>query len=201
MAFWDLNFSLGCSPLGEGVYPPLPSLIFYDAETFGVGQGADPFPGLNPQSVSLPFQLSQMRLDCGQLQQEPAIARLDWLFTPTLRSGGHLHVETLQASTKFYPGFTLPKRRSSSFRSNPSDFWHFHTTLLMNCEFVGFPADSLCKVILATQIHSLARYSKRTVQFLRTVPFYYYQVSGSLNSLLGVLFNFPSRYSFAIGLK
>lgn len=29
---------------------------------------------------------------------------------------------------------------------------------------------------------------------------YSYQVSGSFNSLAGVLFNFPSRYSYAIGL-
>ena len=143
MVFRDLNHSLGCSPLGAEVYPLPPSPGVYDAETFGVGQGADPFPGLNPQSVSLPFQLSRLRLDCGQLRQEPAIARLDWLFTPTLRSGGHLHVETLQASTKFCPGFALPKRRSSSFRSNPSDFWRFHTTPLINCGSVGFPADSL----------------------------------------------------------
>ena len=86
MIFWDLNFSLGCSPLGAGVYPLLPSPSIYDAETFGVGQGTEPFPALNPQSVSLPFQRSQEGFDCGQLRQELAIARLDWLFTPTPKS-------------------------------------------------------------------------------------------------------------------
>ena len=59
----------------------------------------------------------------------------------------------------------------------------------------------LNKIILATQVNSLARYSKRTVQLLRAVPHYSYQVSGSFNFRLRVLFNIPSWYYFAIGLK
>lgn len=45
-------------------------------------------------------------------------------------------------------------------------------------------------------MHSLARYSKRTVHARRRVPHHNYQVSGSFNSLLRVLFNVPSRYWF-----
>ena len=50
-------------------------------------------------------------------------------------------------------------------------------------------------------MHSLARYSKRTTQLRKAVPLYTYKVSGSFNSLSRVLFNFPSRYSYAIGLE
>ena len=55
--------------------------------------------------------------------------------------------------------------------------------------------------MLATKIHSLARYSKRTIELLRALSYYNYKVSGSFNSLLRVLFNVPSRYIFAIGLS
>lgn len=45
-----------------------------------------------------------------------------------------MHGELLQASTAFYCRFTLPRVRSSGFGSYASDSWHFHTTLLINCE-------------------------------------------------------------------
>ena len=50
-------------------------------------------------------------------------------------------------------------------------------------------------------MHSLARYSKRTTQTRGSVPFYVYEISGSFDSLSRVLFNFPSRYLYAIGLE
>ena len=59
----------------------------------------------------------------------------------------------------------------------------------------------LYRLTLATKINSLARYSKRTIQLLRAVSHHDHEISGSLHSLSRVLFNFPSRYSFAIGLK
>lgn len=65
---------------------------------------------------------------------------------------------------------------------------------------IGFPSGTLFWLTLATEANSLARYSKRTVQLRRAAPHYHSQVSGSFNSLSGVLFNFPSRYSYAIGL-
>lgn len=54
---------------------------------------------------------------------------------------------------------------------------------------------------LATKINSLARYSKRTIQLRRAVSHHDHEISGSFYSLSRVLFNFPSRYLFAIGLK
>lgn len=61
--------------------------------------------------------------------------------------------------------------------------------------FLGFPSGAFCKKLtLATQANSLARYSKRTIQLLRAVSLYTYETSESLNSLLRVLFNVPSRY-------
>lgn len=101
--------------------PTAPSLDVYNAGTFGVGQQTEQFPALNPQSVSLPFQLSRSKLDYGQLRSEPAITGLDWLFTPSPGSEEHLLVAPLQASTPFYGGFTLPGVRSSGFGSYPCD--------------------------------------------------------------------------------
>ena len=91
--------------------------------------------------------------------------------------------------------------RSTGFGSHPSDSRRFHTALLIACELVAFASASSCRVNLATQIHSLARYSKRTIQTRRSVPFDIYKISGSFDSLSWVLFNFPSRYLCAIGLE
>ena len=124
-------------------YACTPSPDFYDVQTFGVGQGAEEFLPLNPQSVSLPFVHSPSRLDYGQLRSEPAITSLDWLFTPSRKLHEHLLVATLQASTKYYLRFTLPTARSTGFGSCPSDLWHFHTIPLVNCGYFGFPADAL----------------------------------------------------------
>lgn len=89
---------------------------------------------LNPQSVTLHSRASQPRLDYGQLQLEPAIPTLDWLFTPSPRLEEPMHGEPLQASTAFYRRFALPRVRSSGFGSYAGDLWRFHTTLLINCE-------------------------------------------------------------------
>ena len=115
---------------------------------FGVGQKTDLFRDLNLQPVALPFQPSFLRLDCGQLWQEPAIAGLDWLFTPNLRLEEHLLVEPLQASIRFYPYFTLPKDRSSGFGLHPSDCRHFHTLPLINCRLIAFASGTSCELPL-----------------------------------------------------
>ena len=44
-----------------------------------------------------------------------------------------MHGELLQASTRFYPRFTLPRVRSRGFGSYAGDSWRFHTTPLVNC--------------------------------------------------------------------
>ena len=58
---------------------------------------------------------------------------LDWLFTPILKSEKCLHTKLLQASTRFYPRFTLPKYSSLGFGSYSRDLWHFDTTPLITC--------------------------------------------------------------------
>lgn len=163
MLFRDLNYSWGCSPLPTQAYPVPASPDFYGVRTFGVGQGPEPFRALKPQSVSLPHELPQSRLDYGQLWLEPAITVLDWLFTPTPRSEEHLYVAPLRPSTQFYSRFSLPRGRSNRFGSYPCDYRHFHTSLLITCELVAFAPPAPLRVRLATKIHSLARYSKRTV--------------------------------------
>ena len=95
------------------------SASIYDVTTFGVGQKTEQFPALNLVSVSLQLLLSPLTLDYGQLRQEPAITALDWLFTPNPKLEEHLHVEPLQASTKFYLDFTLLRIRSNGFGSYP----------------------------------------------------------------------------------
>ena len=95
----------------------------------------------------------------------------------------------------------MPWIRSTGFGSHPSDFRRFHTAPLIACGLVAFAMASSFRVNLATQMHSLARYSKRTTQIRRSVPFDVYEVSGSFDSLSKVLFNFPSRYLYAIGLE
>lgn len=136
----------------------------YDVHPFGVGQSPEPFRVLKAQSVALPDGLSQRRLDYGQLWKEPAITVLDWLFTPTPRLEEHLYVEPLRPSTQFYPRFSLPRSRSNRFGSHHCDCGHFHTPPLITCGLVAFASHAPLRVMLATVVHSLARYSKRTVQ-------------------------------------
>ena len=129
-------------------YPVTPSPEIYEAEIFGVGQGTDSSRSLNSKSVALPLQLSPSGLDYGQLRQEPAITSLDWLFTPSPRLEEHLLVEPLQASTQFYPRFTLPWARSTGFGSHPCDSRHFHTSSLIACGLFGFPSNPLLRLFL-----------------------------------------------------
>ena len=60
---------------------------------------------------------------------------------------------------------------------------------------------SFVRIILATEMHFLARYSKRTAQLLRAVPNYGYQVSGSFHSLVGGSFQRSLTVLYAISLK
>ena len=167
----------------------------YDVYAFGVGQAPEPFRVLKGQSVALPRRLSQPRLDYGQLWKEPAITVLDWLFTPTPRLEEHLYVEPLRPSTQFYSRFSLPRSRSNRFGSHACDSRHFHTPRLIACALVAFASHASLRLMLATDMHSLARYSKRTVQHhVSAAPHYQCSVSESFHSLLRVLFSVPSRY-------
>ena len=66
---------------------------------------------------------------------------------------------------------------------------------------LAFAAGPPLRITLATKIHSLARYSERTLQHLSAVAYDHYEISSSFDSRSRVLFNVPSRYLYAIGLK
>ena len=61
----------------------------------------------------------------GIFQQEPAIARLDRLFTPIHRSSKYMFIITVQPSIPLSEDFSLPMNRSPGFRSNPRDWRTF----------------------------------------------------------------------------
>ena len=134
MTFRVLNSRLGCSPFATHAYREPPSSTFYEAYAFRVGRRAEGFLPQNPPSVALPRRPSQVKLDYGQLRQEPAITELDWPFTPIPRSEERLSTAPLQASTGYYSRFTLPRYSSPGFGSDPSDSPHFHTVLLASCK-------------------------------------------------------------------
>jgi len=98
------------------------------------------------------------RLYLGIFQQEPAIARLDRLFTPNHKSFKCMYTTLVQASILLSEDFTLLMIRSSGFRSYPCDYRPFR----LACA----PASN---INLATWTNSLARFSKRTLQ--SHVPF------------------------------
>jgi hypothetical protein len=113
-----------------------------------------------------------------------------------------MHPEPLQTSTGFYPRFIFLRIRSSGFGLPWCDFRHFHTAHLIACVRVAFAAGPTMIVLpLPHPRHSLAHYSQRTLAHRNALEDYPYMVSGSLNSLSRVLFNFPSRYWYAIGLS
>ena len=62
------------------------------------------------------------RLYVGIFQQEPAIAKLDRLFTPIHRSSKCMSTTAVRPSIRLSPDFSLPMNRSSSFRSDPYDW-------------------------------------------------------------------------------
>lgn len=111
-----------------------------------------------------------------------------------------MSIAPLQASTRFYPGFTLLRHSSSGFRSFPCDSSQYHDVPRRSCGRVGFPSTSQLKISLATEKNSLARFSKRMMQLLRAASYYNFLSSESFHSLLRVLFCIPSQYSYTIGL-
>jgi hypothetical protein len=203
--FWDLNYSLGCSPFAHPPYGETPSPDFDRVGTFGVGRTTEPFRVLNHQSVSLPRPLPPSRLDCGQLQLEPAIADLDWLFTPIPRLEEQLLLAPLQASTRFYSDFTLPRNRSTGFGSDPSDLWHFHTTPLIACGLLvslqlllyglALPLRLTPWLVFQNERSTSLRYSLS----LLGLEFFALPVRGSFQLSLAVLVRYRSQGVFKVG--
>lgn len=113
-----------------------------------------------------------------------------------------MSVAPLRPSTQFYSRFSLPRSRSNRFGSHACDCRHFRTPALIACGRVAFAAPPPYQVRLATDVHSLARYSKRTVHThcqVRTTLYvlgfrvFSHPVTGSFQLSLTVL--------FAIGLS
>jgi hypothetical protein len=130
------------------------------------------------------------RLYCGIFRQEPAIARLDWLFTPTRKSSECMYTTTVRPSILLSENFSLLTSRSSGSGSYPSDSRPFRLAFAEATKFN-----------LATLINSLDHFSKRTLQLREAVTIMSLLNFKSFNPRLRVLFSFPSRYLFTIGLE
>ena len=68
-----------------------------------------------------PSTICNMRLYEGIFQQEPAIARLDRLFTPNHKLSRCMYTTLVRTSIPLSENFTLLMSRSSGFGSSPSD--------------------------------------------------------------------------------
>ena len=77
---------------------------------------------------------SKTRLYLGIFRQEPAIAKLDRLFTPTHKSSKCMYTTLVRTSILLSKNFILLRTRSSGFVSAPCDLTHFHTRFRF-----GFP--------------------------------------------------------------
>ena len=127
--FWDLNFGLRCSGLGTVSYilplfPVLCSRQLLSWKKFRKQQllqiSSVLYTADKPQ-----INLRETRLYEGIFQQEPAIAKLDRLFTPIHRSSKRMYTTQVQASILLSEDFTLPINRSPGFRSSPCDYRPF----------------------------------------------------------------------------
>ena len=76
-----------------------------------------------------------------------------------------------------------------------------HTTPLAEAAGLLFSLRLLFWINLAIKKNSPAHFSKRMIQLLKAVSYYNLLFSGSFDSRLRVLFSFPSRYLYAIGLE
>ena len=97
----------------------------------------------------------------------------DWLFTPSRNSWERLFTEPFRTSTPFYRRFILTTVRSPGFKSCPFDSKALSYLIPRKLRIICFRFDcSRDGINLAKQTHSLARYSKRTVEPLEALPDY-----------------------------
>jgi hypothetical protein len=82
-----LTRGLGCSPLGPGAYPRYPTPGIYGAHGFGVRKESGASSAPCSPIGALPRGQPPPRLSCETLRGELAITGLDWLLTPSPRSG------------------------------------------------------------------------------------------------------------------
>ena len=127
--FMDLNSSLRCSGLGTVSYIPPLFLVLCSRQLLSWKEFRKHqllqilsvlYTADKPQ-----IHLSQTRLYEGIFQQEPAIAKLDRLFTPIHRSSKRMYTTQVQTSIPLSGDFILPMNRSPGFRSCPRDLRPF----------------------------------------------------------------------------
>ena len=96
----------------------------YAADSFRVGKN----PVVDRPCKFYPYYTppaNWTRLYEGIFQQEPAIAELERLFTPILRSSKYMFVTPVRTSIPLSGNFILPKNRSPGFRSAQYDLRRF----------------------------------------------------------------------------
>ena len=99
---------------------PRPPFLINTVNRFRVGKNSVPvkvcefYPCFTPST-------SLLRLYFGTFQQEPAIARLDRLFTPNHKSSKCMYTTLVRTSISLSENFTLLMIRSSGFVSHSSD--------------------------------------------------------------------------------
>jgi len=102
-------------------YLTYPSWLLCNADNkFWVGK----FPVAIRLCKTYPYFTSlsnSTRLYPGIFQQEPAMARFEWLFTPNPKSSKSMYTSLVRASISLSKNFTLLRNRSSGFRSYLSD--------------------------------------------------------------------------------
>lgn len=107
-----------------------PCFLFYVVGSFWVGKNSVSICPCKFHPYFTP-STNRTRLYVGIFQQEPAIARLDRLFTPIHRSFECMFTTTVQPSIHLSVDFSLPMNRSSGFRSNPRDYRAFTLAFAM----------------------------------------------------------------------
>ena len=104
----------------EGYLTHPPPFLLYVVGKFRVGKNSVTFRlcEFYPYFTS---STNWARLYWGIFRQEPAIAELDWLFTPIRRSFECMRTTPVRPSIPLSENFGLPTNRSSSFGSYPRD--------------------------------------------------------------------------------
>ena len=97
-----------------------PPFLFYAIDRFRVGKSSVTFRFCKPYPYFTPL-VNTERLYWGIFRQEPAIAKLDWLFTPTPKSSKYMHITLVRSSILLSKNFDLLRNRSSGFGSYPCD--------------------------------------------------------------------------------
>ena len=111
-------------PLSEQYLTYCPCFLFSAVNSFWVGKNSVSISSCKFYPYFTPLT-NRIRLYEGIFQQEPAIAKLDRLFTPIRRSSEYMSITPVQTSIPLSGDFILSTNRSPSFRSYPHDYRPF----------------------------------------------------------------------------